>query len=363
MRKSSNNKALYEEVRPVVVFLTRFSKEHLMELPSNFSYYVKDMFASERVSVRLINPDDYEGNILVKTWRIAKQIRKIHADIVYLTLWMGYNNIVIAKILHLIKCKIVIWKFTYCIEGTNVISRFFFKNIYWPNINRIYMMFDNHTEDAIKKNLVVEHQIVTLSRGTDVQWYKQFQKDKSNYPFRIIATGKDHRDYMTLGLACEETCTQCEIITVKHKTCLEAAERFKNSKYVHFTFMRNGYSIDSYRYVVEEVSKSSVMAICCEKLPYGAGYTNIVESLAFKIPIVQTLNPDVHLDPEKEGIGFAIQPYDVEGWKNRILQLKNDKNLREKMSDNIRFLLDGEYNSIATSNYIINDFLSLFNNL
>ena len=363
MKKYLKKKTLYEPHRPIVVFVTRFSKEHLMGLPSNFSYYVKDMFSSERVDVRLINQNDYEGNILIKTWRIAKQIRKIHADIVYLTLWMGYNNIVIAKILHLIKCKIAIWKYTYCIEGTNLLSRFFFKKIYWPNINRIYMMFDNHTEDAIKKNIVGESQIVTLSRGADIEWYEQFQKDKTNYPFRIIATGKDHRDYLTLGQACEETCTQCEILTFKHKSCLDAAERFKNSKYVHFTFMENGYSIDSYRYVVEEVSKSSVMAICCEKLPYGAGYTNIVECLAFKIPILQTLNPDVHLDPEREGIGFSIQPYDVEGWKNRIIQLRDDKKLRDKMANNIHSLLDGEYNSIATANYIINDFLLMVNDL
>lgn len=345
-----------------VMYATIFGMEHLRSLPSNFSYYLTQIEKDSRFKVGLINPNDFKGNLFVKTIRMVKYIRKIRPDILYLTLWQGYNNLVLAKILRLIDCKIVIWKFTHCIEGTNIISRFFFKKLYWPSINRIYMMFDNHTDDALKKHLVKKSQIVTLSRGADVRWYSMFQKDKARQPFRLIATGQDHRDYETLARACEETCTKCEIITFRYKSYLEVAEKFKNSEWVHFTFLKDGYSLKSYRYVVEEVSKSSVMAICCEKLPYGAGYTNIVECLAFQIPILQTLNPDVHLDPEKEGIGFSILPYDVEGWKNRIIQLKQDKKLRDNMSHKICSLLKGEYNSDATTNYITNDFLSLINN-
>lgn len=341
-----------------VLFATTFSIEHLRDLPSNFSYYITEIEKDPRFEVNLLNPNDFNGNLIVKTLKMVRFIRSINPDILYLTLWQGYNNLVLAKILKLIQCKIVIWKYTYCIEGSNVLAKFFFKRLYWPSINRVYMMFDNHTNDALKKRIVSNDQIITLSRGSDLIWYSKFEKKKHD-SFYVIATGKDHRDYFTLGKACEETQTKCIIYTYKHKTCLEAAEVFKDSDYVHFVFVENGYSIESYRHIVDEVSNASVMAICCEKLPYGAGYTNIIESLAFKIPILQTLNPDVHIDPEKEGIGFNIQPYDVEDWKKKIIFLKNNDEVREKIRMNIKRLLDGEYNSKATTKFIKDDFIKI----
>lgn len=340
-----------------VLFATQFTAEHLMALPSNFSYYIKEMVNSDDFEVSFISPNKYKGSALVRFLRISKDIRRINPDVLYLTLWMGYNNLVLMKILGLIHCKIVIWKYTYCIDSKNILKHLFYKYVYWRSIDRIYMMFDNHTHDAVTKRLIPEKKIITLSRGADVEWYSNFLK-KEKDDFRLIATGKDHRDYMTLGKACEETETQCEILTFKHETCMKAAEYFKKSKYVHFNFIEDGYNVENYKYVVDEVSKASAMAICCEKLEYGAGYTNIVECLAFRMPIIQTLNPDVHLDPEKEGIGFSVLPYDVKGWVSKINLLKN-KSARERIQQNVQRLLDGEYNSSYTSSYIMNDFIKL----
>lgn len=267
-----------------VAFVTSFSMDHLSTFPSNFSYYITELKNDPRFKVFLINPKDFKGNSIIKTFKIATFIRSLNVDILYLTLWQGYNNLIFAKIMGLFKCKIVIWKYTYCIEGSNFLSKFFFKHIYWPSIDRIYMMYDNHTADALTKKLVRDNQIITVSRGVDIKWYSRYIKESSKDDFYLIATGKDHRDYITLGRACEETKTKCLILTYRHKKCLEAAEIFKNSKYVNFEFIENGYSLTSYCYIVDEVSKASVMAICCDELPYGAGYTNIVECLAFKIP-------------------------------------------------------------------------------
>ena len=342
-----------------VAFVSKFPLNHLMALPSNFSYYIKEMMATEGFEVILLNPHDYKGNIVLKTLRIAKEIRRQKIDILYMTLWSGYNNLVLAKILGLIRCKVAVWKFTYCIDSKNPVLHLFYKHIYWANIDRVYMMFDNHTDDAINKKLLKNNQVMTVSRGADLGWYSKFFIPSKSEEFSVIATGKDHRDYFTLGKACEETKTQCHIITFKHQSCLKAAEQFKDSKYVHFTFIENGYDVGKYTFVVEEVAKASVMAICCEKLPYGAGYTNIVECLAFRIPIIQTLNPDVHLDPEKEGIGYSVQPYDVEGWKEKITLLKSDKGIRDIMATNIQRLLEGEYNSINTAAFIMNDFKNM----
>lgn len=339
-----------------VIYATQFSLNHLMALPSNFSYYIKEMIDYGEYEVVLLNPNDFHGNLIKRTWQMCQFIRREKPDVLYLTLWMGYNNLILAKICRLINCKVAIWKYTYCIDSKNLIMHYFYKYIYWPVIDRVYMMFDNHTEDAVKKGLLKANQVITLSRGVDLKWYSNYKGESLQEYFLIVATGKDNRDYFTLGKACEETKTKCHIITYKHQDCLNAAEQFKGSEYVHFSFVENGYEIPTYTSVVKEVAKASVMAICCEKLPYGAGYTNIVECLAFRIPIIQTLNPDVHLDPEKEGIGFSVLPYDVEGWKKKIILLRENKNLRDRMAGNIQKLLNGEYDSKYTASFIMNDF-------
>lgn len=343
-----------------IVFGTTYSKSELCQYPSNYGYYIKDFIKDPDFDVMLINPKDYKGNYIQRMMEMVKVIRDFQADILYLNLWQGFNNLVFAKILGLLKCKIVIWKYTYCIDSSNPFKHFFYKKIYWNAIDRIYMMFDNHTDDALRKNLIKSSRITTLSRGTDISWYSEFVQERPyELPFSLIATGQDHRDYATLAKACEETHTKCLIIGGKYSNTLQTAEEYKDSIYVRFEFLENPWGIDAYRYIMKKVGEASALAICCEKLPYGAGYTNIVDSLAFKIPIIQTLNPDVHLDPQKEGIGYSVMPYDVEGWKRIISDIKDNVSKRIICAEKIQNLLNEYYNSQYTAAYIKRDFFNL----
>ncbi len=47
-------------------------------------------------------------------------------------------------------------------------------SFYWKGIDRIYMMFDNHTRHALSHNIVKDCQITTQSRGTEVEWYQKY---------------------------------------------------------------------------------------------------------------------------------------------------------------------------------------------
>lgn len=53
---------------------------------------------------------------------------------------------------------------------------------------------------------------------------------------------------------------------------------------------------------MKEVSKASILAIPCEKVPYGVGYTNEIEALPFYIPILVTHNEYAHLHVEKKAL-------------------------------------------------------------
>lgn len=120
--------------------------------------------------------------------------------------------------------------------------------------------------------------------------------------------------------------------------------------------MKDGFTINEYKYIMQEVGKYSALAICCHRRLYGIGHTNIVENLSFEMPIIQTRNKDVHIDPEKAGIGISVEPYDINGWISAITKLKSDKIFVEDCKTHIRDLLKYEYNSIETTRVIANDF-------
>lgn len=342
-----------------ILYFTKLTKKDIENKPSNFSYYVKNFYSYPEIQVELLNPikNKYK-NSFISFISIIKAIRLINPDIIYLDNLKGLNKFVVAKRLGLFKSKIVAWKYTLCKEYNNPIKKWLLKKIYWQGIDRIYMMYDTHEEHAISHNILKKEQVTTLSRGVEVSWYEKFIDTKTK-DFVIIATGKDSRDYFTLCKACENTQTKCVILTRKHRKNMDVAKIFKNSLFIEIRFIEDLELKDEYSYIMHEVGKASVLAIPCEKKEYGVGYTNVIEGLPFRIPILLTYNPDIHLNPEDKGIGYVINPYDIKVWEDKINYLKLNSNIIEEIRKNINSLISSEYSDITTTNYIINDFTTL----
>ena len=126
-----------------------------------------------------------------------------------------------------------------------------------------------------------------------------------------------------------------------------------------FTFMEDLHINNEYEYIMQQQGQASILAIPCERRKYGVGYTNIIEALPYYIPILMTHNPDIHIDLEKECIGYLIEPYDVEAWKEKIIYLKQHPEVIETMSKHAKKLTEGEYNARTTASYIMNDFIRI----
>ena len=313
--------------------------------------------AKSDVRVSLLNPTvvmkGRKG--ILASIKLIRELNRIGADVVYLNLLMGISDLQIARALGFLNSKIIGWKYTYCLSFSNPFFNYLTRKFYWKGVDYCFMMFENHTNDALKKHIIEPEKIETLTRGCEVEWYRKFTSgEQEKGEFSVIATGKDNRDYETLCKACEDTKTKLRIFTRKHSNCVIVAKKYTDSEYVDFVFMEdlNISTSEEYEYINHQMSKASVLAICCEKRPYGVGYSNVVDGLSFGIPILMTTNPDCHIDTEKEGIGYMIQPYDVESWKKRILQLKNNKEICNRMSVNIQKLINFEYNSQTTANRI-----------
>ena len=342
-----------------ILYLTNKSKETIMALPSNVSYYVKRFYENPSLDIKLLNPNRSKN-----IWSLAIAIWKISPQILYIDNLQGLNLLIVLKQLRLLNCKIVVWKYTQCVYyDSSIIGRiknYILKRIYWKGFNRIYMAYDKHTEHAINNKIIAPQQISTLSRGVDEKWYQQFNTDLSIKPkFTVIATGKDNRDYYTLCKACEETLTPCLILTRRHPANIKVATQFTKSAWIKIIFIEDLNLKDEYKYIMKEVSKASILAIPCEKVPYGVGYTNEIEALPFYIPILVTHNEYAHLHVEKEGIGYEIPLHDTTVWKEKIQYLKQHPEVISTMSNNIKCLIKREYNDNVTAQFIESDFIQL----
>ena len=111
---------------------------------------------------------------------------------------------------------------------------------------------------------------------------------------------------------------------------------------------------------MNQMSKASVAAIPCHKKEYGVGYTQVIESLPYSIPILLTDNKDIPLNVEKHQIGFLIAPYDVEKWIYHIKRLKDDKNLVKQLGINAQQLMKAEYNAQQTYKLIKEDLYAIY---
>lgn len=239
-----------------VVYITKYNKKFILNKPDNFAYYIKSIMNSNLIDVHLLNPLPLQKNNSIQTLiALVKTIKDINPDILYLDNLQGLNKLVVLKRVGILKCKIVAWKYTYCKEYSNSIKNWFTKFFYWKGIDRIYMMFDNHTRHALSHNIVKDYQITTLSRGAEIKWYEKYLKPQKDN-FLVMATGKDSRDYQTLSEACEQTQTNCHIITRRHESNIKVAEKFKNSQYIKFTFMEDLHINNEYEYIMQQQGPS-----------------------------------------------------------------------------------------------------------
>lgn len=348
------------EIKKKIAFLSYYSKDQLLQRPSNFGFYVKDMLLSNEFDVIIIDSNvKRKKNKIISLFSLLRSIRKENPDILYIPSLSGNNEFAIFKLLGLLKCNIVGWKYTKFWSSGNSYIDSIISNILWSQYDLIYTMSDSHRIDAINKKLIDPQKISTLIWGVESDWYSKFNTENIFSDFTIIATGKDSRDYETLCLACEKANVNLEVYTRRHHSCVEVAKKYKGSNYCKITFVEDLNIPNEYEFIMKQCSRASVFAICCEKKQYGVGYTNLIDALPFAVPILMTNNKDVPVNTENYGIGYMLNPYDVDAWVDKILYLKNHSEVCLAMSERIKYLLSKDFCSRKTYSRIRQDFYNL----
>jgi glycosyltransferase involved in cell wall biosynthesis len=103
----------------------------------------------------------------------------------------------------------------------------------------------------------------------------------------------------------------------------------------------------SYPVLIQQYyAKALAVAIPRIDLPDDtSGFTNLLEAMAMGKPVIMTRTGCLDLDIEKEGIGFYVKPYDVNGWIEALGYARSNGAKMSEMGARGRKLAESYYNT------------------
>ena len=158
-------------------------------------------------------------------------------------------------------------------------------------------------------------------------------------PF-FLATGKTYRDYVTLVKAAKKVSTEIRIIG---PTSQKPEDLPSNVKWIDTSSDPPDQAI-GYPTLKEWYAQS--LAVC---IPLSGdaddtcGYTNMLEAMAMRKPVLMTQSGCLHINPKTEGFGIEIKSRDAEGWIKAMNLLHEDHEKALKMGNRGREIVERDF--------------------
>ena len=91
------------------------------------------------------------------------------------------------------------------------------------------------------------------------------------------------------------------------------------------------------------------------------GMTSLQDVVTFSKPVIMTRNPCLNLDIEEEGIGYWVDMYDVNSWREKLRILKENRDIWLEMSDKSQSTFKNKFNSEVFATHLESVLLSVYN--
>jgi len=143
---------------------------------------------------------------------------------------------------------------------------------------------------------------------------------KPHKPF-FLATGKTGRDYATLVKSAKEVAAEIRIIGPINQ---KPENLPSNVNWIDTSSNPPDQAID---YPTLREWYAQCIGVC---IPLSGdaddtcGYTNMLEAMAMRKPVLMTQSGCLHINPEADGFGIQIKPRDVQGWTQAMNHLHED---------------------------------------
>ncbi len=176
-----------------------------------------------------------------------------------------------------------------------------------------------------------------LPWGPDLTFYPPYTPPGRG----VISAGRTGRDFVTFGIAASRTTSPATIVCPSSYITPEFREFGPNVAVlddpnpIHF----------SYRQLVDMYARARAIAIPMQAVSGLCGLTSLLDALGMGRAVVMTRNRLIDIDVEKEGIGFWVNPGDVEGWQRAIQFLDDNAEEAVAMGRRARRLAEERYNS------------------
>ena len=168
-----------------------------------------------------------------------------------------------------------------------------------------------------------------------------------------MANGKTCRDYKTLLDAAISTNADIRIIGPKNQKPKTIPE---NVQWIDTSSDPPDRAID---YPTLKRWYSQCLGVC---IPLSGdsddtcGYTNMLEGMAMRKPVLMTRSGCLHIDPESRKFGTLIEPQDSKGWADAMNRILNDENFVRECGENGRRIAEEEF-SIERFNRDVSSFI------
>ena len=283
------------------------------------------------------------------------KVLKNRYDCVYYTIDpVDISLLAIFSCLGLIRVPMYVWKYTVISRSKNLSFKGFLTNLYkrlvYNGFNKIFMLTDSHVADSINEGLVKAEKLQYLKWGEDLRFVDSLKKEKAPM-FTFISTGKAYRDFKTL----------CEAFAMVKGAKLKIFSRrmwgFNKFQYADYLDTIHDPNIEvvytdnlktEYNsilaYLFSEMHQAHCSVSICEEVPFGVGYTQILDSMACGCSILATYNEASPINIGGAGIGLTAKAYDVEGVAKAMQRMVDDKEMYSSMSKKARMMIEKEYN-------------------
>lgn len=189
--------------------------------------------------------------------------------------------------------------------------------------------------------------VFSMEWGTDVSFYGPWQPPGLG----VIATGRTGRDFKTFARAVRESRCSATIIGLSGQL---DDQIFHTTSKLKLIEARNEQPVPGqnrgwlkYPELCQHMQAHAAIAIPLFAQRNLAGLTSLMDVLGLGRAVLMTRNRHIDIDIEAEGIGFWLEPGDVDGWADRLNWIQDNPDEVIAMGKRARSMAEGKYGSAA----------------
>jgi glycosyltransferase involved in cell wall biosynthesis len=285
----------------------------------------------------------YKGRFRLMCYNLMSILfSKESFEAIYAVTHVGLELIILLRALGLYKKPIFVWHHTAVSIPENVFIKAL-SGLFYKGIDKLFFFSKPLLEQSLKTGKVRKEDAFVIHWGPDLDFYDKLIKERIPEG-KLISTGREKRDFITLIHALNKTGMPGDIYTTVHGVHIDYGEVLKEElktmkPNVHLSF------VDASHYDMARIANNAyVIAISCLDFPYTVGLTSLVEAMGLGLPVITTDNPAFPIDAEREETGIKVSYGNEEAWIKAIDYLQSHPERGAEMGKNARKLAEKEYN-------------------